>query len=449
MEGDPARAHDRPMETVNDNQPPTGTAPPYRRPPRLTRSTSDKVVGGLAGGLGTYFGVDPVVFRIAFVVLTLAGGSGILLYLLGWAVIPDDHGGAALSRFGRERNQKLLAAVLIGGAILILTDQLTSRHNGDVPIGLVLVGIGALVLWARRDDHGDLPPGGGLPPDPPRPSGGPSYEPPAPYAPPPPPAPMGQLAPTEPPTTGPSEPPTTEPAEPAQPGGPVDPAASAEPTLSFAAPTRTMAPPPRPVAPPKPRKPRSVLVPVTLSLLAILAGGLALAHVSATTGVALALLLTGAALMVGAWRGRAKWLTPVGVLLSLALAVVSILDVPVRGGTGDIAYRPRTVDEVRSPYRLAAGQLVVDLSAVDLTGRDLTVVASVAAGDLQVIVPANATVDVDAHVGAGNLRLLGRPGDDGLDVGRQLTEPGSTDGGHLVLRARTGFGSVEVRRAQA
>lgn len=429
MEASAAPAHDRPMETVNENQPPTDTAPPYRRPPRLTRSTSDKVVGGLAGGLGTYFGVDPVVFRIAFVVLTLAGGSGVLLYLLGWAVIPDDHGGAALTRFGRERNQKLLAAVLIGGAILILSDQLTSRHNGDIPVGLVLVGIGALVLWARRDSGDDLPPGG-LPP----------VQPPAPYAPPPPPAPVGELDPTEraDPGAGP-----TEPAAPAAPGGPADPA---DPTLSFAAPTPVA--PPRPGATPKPRKPRSVLVPVTLSLLAILAGGLALVHVPATTGVALALLLTGAALMVGAWRGRAKWLIPVGLLLSLALAVVSILDVPVRGGTGDIAFHPLTVDEVRSPYRLAAGQLVVDLSAVDLHGGDLTVVASVAAGDLQVIVPRGATVDVDAHVGAGNLDLLGRRSD-GLDVGRQASDPGATDAGRLVLRARTGFGSVEVRRAQA
>ena len=78
------------METVNDTDPPADPPPPSRPRGRLTRSTDDKVLGGLAGGLGRYFGIDPVVFRIAFVVLTLAGGSGILLYLVGWPLIPDD-----------------------------------------------------------------------------------------------------------------------------------------------------------------------------------------------------------------------------------------------------------------------------------------------------------------------------------------------------------------------
>ncbi|MDQ4090998.1 MAG: PspC domain-containing protein, partial [Actinomycetota bacterium] len=102
------------METVNDTNPSTDI-PPYRQSGnRLTRSTDDKVVGGLAGGLGRYFGIDPVVFRIAFVVLTLAGGSGIVLYLVGWLMIPDDAGGNPLRRLGGERHQKLAAAVIAG-----------------------------------------------------------------------------------------------------------------------------------------------------------------------------------------------------------------------------------------------------------------------------------------------------------------------------------------------
>src|SRR5215210_9496067 len=97
--GEP-QAHAHLVETVNDTAPPTDP-PPYKHPgTRLTRSTDEKVVGGLAGGLGRYFGIDPVVFRIAFVVLTLAGGSGILLYGVGWLMIPDDAGGNALKRFG-------------------------------------------------------------------------------------------------------------------------------------------------------------------------------------------------------------------------------------------------------------------------------------------------------------------------------------------------------------
>ena len=167
------------METMTDTNPPP-TTPPYRRPgSRLTRSTDDKVLGGLAGGLGRYFGIDPVVFRIAFVVLTLAGGSGILLYLVGWLMIPDDAGGNALKRFGGERHQKLAAAVLAGAGVLILLDNLTGS-NDDIPLGLVLVGMGGLFLWSRhKDDAGRRPPAAARPPVPP----GPPF-PPAPPAPP-------------------------------------------------------------------------------------------------------------------------------------------------------------------------------------------------------------------------------------------------------------------------
>ncbi len=128
------QAHDHHMNTMNDTTPPADP-PPYQQPGnRLTRSTDDKVVGGLAGGLGRWFGIDPVVFRIAFVVLTLAGGSGILLYLIGWLMIPDDAGGAALNRFGNERNSKLVAAVLAGCGLLILLENIGGGDD-DVLFG--------------------------------------------------------------------------------------------------------------------------------------------------------------------------------------------------------------------------------------------------------------------------------------------------------------------------
>ncbi|MDQ6728183.1 MAG: PspC domain-containing protein, partial [Actinomycetota bacterium] len=163
------------MDTVNDNPPPTSPpSPGYAPRPKLTRSTGDKVVSGLSGGLGRYFGVDPIVFRIAFVVMALAGGSGVLLYLIGWLLIPDDRGAGALPRVGRERNQKLVAAILAGVGVLLLADRLTARHGGDVPVGLVLVGIGGLVLWSRRTHDGT---GGPPVAPPPPPSAGPPVAP--------------------------------------------------------------------------------------------------------------------------------------------------------------------------------------------------------------------------------------------------------------------------------
>ncbi|MDQ4091635.1 MAG: cell wall-active antibiotics response protein, partial [Actinomycetota bacterium] len=209
----------------------------------------------------------------------------------------------------------------------------------------------------------------------------------------------------------------------------------------------TGASPPGP--PPAPPKPRSALVPVTFSLLLVLAGALTLAGVSVVTGLALALLLTGGALILGAWRGRARWLIPVGLILSIALAGASLIDdVPMRGGAGDVAFRPVTVAEVRTPYRLGAGAMVLDLSDLDLGGRTVTIVASVAAGHLDIVVPDGVAVDVDAHVGLGELELLGRH-TEGVDVGRTVSDRGRDGAGRLVLRTRAGVGLVEVRRALA
>jgi phage shock protein PspC (stress-responsive transcriptional regulator) len=56
---------------------------------RLYRSRRQRMLGGVCGGIAEYFGWDPSLIRIGWIVLTLLGGSGILLYLVFWLVIPD------------------------------------------------------------------------------------------------------------------------------------------------------------------------------------------------------------------------------------------------------------------------------------------------------------------------------------------------------------------------
>jgi phage shock protein C len=68
------------------DQPLPPTAPPAR--PQLRRSSTEKMAGGVCGGLAEYSGVDPLLWRVGFVALTLAGGSGILVYLLLWVLMP-------------------------------------------------------------------------------------------------------------------------------------------------------------------------------------------------------------------------------------------------------------------------------------------------------------------------------------------------------------------------
>lgn len=55
---------------------------------RLYRSGNDRIIGGVCGGIAEYFGVDPVPIRLIWVILALAGGSGVLLYMIAWLIIP-------------------------------------------------------------------------------------------------------------------------------------------------------------------------------------------------------------------------------------------------------------------------------------------------------------------------------------------------------------------------
>jgi phage shock protein PspC (stress-responsive transcriptional regulator) len=61
---------------------------------RLARGRENRILGGVCAGLAEYLGVDVILIRIAFVVLAFAGGGGVILYLLGWILIPEEERGA-------------------------------------------------------------------------------------------------------------------------------------------------------------------------------------------------------------------------------------------------------------------------------------------------------------------------------------------------------------------
>src|SRR3954467_15926196 len=92
---------------------------------RLQRSRSDRMVAGVAGGLARYFEIPPAVFRVGFVVLTLLGGAGILIYAAAALVMPDegkdDSIATAALRNRRDRPWPLigLGLLAVGGAILL------------------------------------------------------------------------------------------------------------------------------------------------------------------------------------------------------------------------------------------------------------------------------------------------------------------------------------------
>jgi phage shock protein C len=55
---------------------------------RLVRRTNDKMIAGVASGVADFFGIDPTLVRVGFVLLTIFGGSGAVLYLIMWVIVP-------------------------------------------------------------------------------------------------------------------------------------------------------------------------------------------------------------------------------------------------------------------------------------------------------------------------------------------------------------------------
>ncbi|MBE0646446.1 MAG: PspC domain-containing protein [Bacteroidales bacterium] len=57
---------------------------------RLYRSRRDRIIGGVCGGLGEYFKVDPVLLRVLWAVMFFAGGMGLLAYIIAWIIVPEE-----------------------------------------------------------------------------------------------------------------------------------------------------------------------------------------------------------------------------------------------------------------------------------------------------------------------------------------------------------------------
>ena len=124
---------------------------------RLERSRSDRKLAGVCGGLASYFEMHPAFYRVGFVVLTLLGGAGILIYAAAALVMPDegkeDSVVSAALRNRRDRPWPLIGLALVGVAGVILLSHATLWPRGDAWIVLLLAG--ALILWITRQKKAD------------------------------------------------------------------------------------------------------------------------------------------------------------------------------------------------------------------------------------------------------------------------------------------------------
>jgi signal transduction histidine kinase/phage shock protein PspC (stress-responsive transcriptional regulator) len=136
--------------------PPTPTdhgAATRRHPRALVRSANDRVIAGVAGGIGERLGMDPTVVRLAFVALSLAAGIGALLYLLGYLVsLEPEPGSPPTAAPPRTSARQALAAGLVVLGLLVLLREMGLWFGDQLVWPTALVALGSAVIWTRGDD---------------------------------------------------------------------------------------------------------------------------------------------------------------------------------------------------------------------------------------------------------------------------------------------------------
>jgi len=120
---------------------------------RLYRSSRQKVVAGICSGLGEYFAIDPVWFRIGFVVLAIGGGSGILIYLLMWLIVPPQPEGYLAPATGRGS----VTGVAVIGVVFMIVGTVALVNTAAPwlgqyvwPVVLVMGGLALLLGGLKR-----------------------------------------------------------------------------------------------------------------------------------------------------------------------------------------------------------------------------------------------------------------------------------------------------------
>jgi phage shock protein C len=139
---------------------------------RLHKSRADRMLDGVCGGVAEYFGLDSTLVRLAWVLLILVGGMGVLLYIVAMIIMPVDRGEASVPPVAvRERNSKFWGILLVVvGTIWFLGNLgLPLWHHWwglawDVMLPVLLILAGVAFLFGGRNSLSAPPaPSGGSP----------------------------------------------------------------------------------------------------------------------------------------------------------------------------------------------------------------------------------------------------------------------------------------------
>ena len=142
---------------TDDTSVPSSSPPP---PKRFLRAHDDRVLAGVCGGLGRYFGIDPLIFRIAAVALAFFGGTGVIAYLAAVVFAPADDGSGRPAPRG-DGWQRL---AMIGGAIALCVAALAIVDGpawwfGGAVIPLAILAALGYFAWQLVNDRDRRPPG--------------------------------------------------------------------------------------------------------------------------------------------------------------------------------------------------------------------------------------------------------------------------------------------------
>jgi len=141
---------------------------------KLYRSRKDKIIGGVCGGLGKYFDIDPVLIRVLFVFLTFFHGSGIILYLILLIIVPQepfnpdeieikDYTDISSEQpldyqqkdFSRgEKTKKIFGIILLVIGTLLFLENFVSILDFEIFAPLILILIGLYLIYDSLKKQG-------------------------------------------------------------------------------------------------------------------------------------------------------------------------------------------------------------------------------------------------------------------------------------------------------
>lgn len=457
-----------PPPPSGDNMPPWMAnfgGPGFSRD-KLVRPRQGRYVAGVCAALGRATNTDPVLWRVLLAVLGILSGVGVLLYLIGWLVIPaeGDTASPIESLLGKGRSGMAPLSVVVLGAAAVLSFAFIVHDGARAAVLAAAVILGAVLLIKRSGSSssseaatfpaaaapGPVPPPAHTPPPTAQftaPSfGAPSFGAPAtstateePVT-----APIPSLPP-EPPTSADysSAPPSEGYRPPFAPHGPWGPSAQ----QPYQQPQRHQRPP----RPPRPPRERSKLGRLTFFAVVVVIGLMAAldnagANIAISAYFAAALVTIALGLIVGAWVGRARGLIFLALLVSLGLAASTSAE---RFGSqvGNSVYRPATLAAVADRYDFTAGNATLDLRDVDFTGQQQTVTATMRFGQLKILLPANVDTTATIHLDNGRAVIMGQElNDHNVDTTVSDQGPDGAGGGTLKLDLQMDTGNLEVAR---